>query len=349
MAKKKQTKQMVITGKVKHWKKPGGDTPHAVSLAEYRKAIAESKDPIFKRELTRIRKKQLVAVARRKAEIVARERFSPEQEIAIAKFEKKKEEKEAYKQKWKKIGGTLKKKISLASLRTSRKKTLQRATRARAIAGLLGAGEKRTGRPGRPRESYKYGMPIHIYKKLQARQKVLYSSYQDTEARQLSQRGLTPQMVQQLQLQRTVQQPRQLQPQQLQQEVMEEFPNKKQQMNEVMGKADDDLNFRRWMAQRTISPRTQEILLRLRKTQLKGPRDDLEMQRRLEERRMVADAGNLMKTPFIFKTHQLDVTRVPEDNILKAPNTFKEDPENFILKKRARNILDTGEDNTLKF
>lgn len=225
-----------------------------------------------------------------------------------------------------------------------RKVLSQRATRTRRLLTALSpGGEAQRSGPGRPRGTYKHGMPIHVYKKLQARQRALFRAYQMQNARKLAGRGLTPAQVQQAQLQRTLDSPPEattLPPQ--------GFPSKPQQAIEVMDQADDDLKFRKFLSASSISPRTQQILLQLRKTQLKSKRDDLENQRRIMERKLVGEAGNLLSTPFIFKDHDLDMTGVDGDNILKSPPVFKENPENNILRSRGRNILDLRE-NQLRF
>ncbi|MBS3099048.1 hypothetical protein J4462_02450 [Candidatus Pacearchaeota archaeon] len=80
---------------------------------------------------------------------------------------------------------------------------------------------------------------------------------------------------------------------------------------------------------------------------------DSQQQRRNRERKLLANVLDLMKTPNIFAHANMDFTRLPEGDksILNAPNIFKEDQANnpSILRPRVRNILDTGEDNTLRF
>lgn len=93
---------------------------------------------------------------------------------------------------------------------------------------------------------------------------------------------------------------------------------------------------------------TKNMLDRLRRIQNKSRTDDLAQQRRQREKRILADAGSILKTPNIFLRHQVDFTGVKENNILKAESVFKENPEDNILRSRGRNILDTKE-NTLRF
>lgn len=195
-----------------------------------------------------------------------------------------------------------------------------------AAAGVLGGGPTQTG-PGRPRGTFKYGVPIQEYKRLQARKRALYDVYKQEEIKQLSRRGLTRRQIQTAQTVRTLEQPK-----------------------TPTSVADDELAFRKFLAKRTISPNTQAILTRLRRTQLKAQSDDVEMQRRLRERKMVAGAGSLLNTPFIFKEHQMDITGVDEDNILNAPNTFKENPEDNILRQKRWSVMQTREaGNSLNF
>lgn len=100
-----------------------------------------------------------------------------------------------------------------------------------------------------------------------------------------------------------------------------------------------------------LSPQTRLILERLMRIQNKGARDEAEMQRRIRERRIVGDASNLLKTPFIFgkDSAKFDVLEM-EGNILQAPNVFKEIEENKILRPRGTTILNTKEaGNDLKF
>lgn len=103
--------------------------------------------------------------------------------------------------------------------------------------------------------------------------------------------------------------------------------------------------------QRELSPNTKLILENLRNIQTKGFRDDERMMRLIHERRAVAQAGNLLKAHENMKKVSLDFTGVnPEENILFAPNTFKENPEDMILRPKSSNILSTKRDgNNLNF
>ena len=223
------------------------------------------------------------------------------------------------------------------NLKTQRRAVARRRIGALALMGALGVTEQK-GR-GRPSGTYKYGMPIQEYKKQQSLKRAQYSKYKQDQMRELSRRGLTPEAVREIQYRRAIEEGVVMP-----QSSFEETPE------QTMAVADDELEFRRFAADKTISPNTKNMLLRLRRIQLKGKRDDVEMQRRLKERRMVASAGNLLKTPFIFKDNTLDITGVSSDNILMAPNVFKETPENFILRTKKLNILQTRESgNDLRF
>lgn len=97
-----------------------------------------------------------------------------------------------------------------------------------------------------------------------------------------------------------------------------------------------------------ISAHTRMQLETIARIQNKAKLQDAKMQRIKRERALLGDSMSLLNTPNIFKTHQLDFTGVSNDNILKSPNLFRENPEDFVLRKRGRSILDTQE-NTLKF
>lgn len=216
----------------------------------------------------------------------------------------------------------------------TRKDAARRSKAARNIASALGltAQQASGAGAGRPRGTYKYGMPIHEYKKQLAQRKALYEDYKRQQNMQLASRGMTPEQVQ------MAQQAQSSQVQRIRQ--VSQAPQYPQQVQNV---AEEELAFRKFLAQQTVSPNTQKILDNLRRTQLKSQRDDVEMQRRLNERKMVASAGNLLNTPFVFKSHQVDFTGVSGNNILSAPNAFRENPSNFVLRKRGFNILQTRE------
>lgn len=241
-----------------------------------------------------------------------------------------------------------------------RKRIVKRAKGTREFlkaAGIVPGLASRSG-AGRPKGTYKYGMPIQEYKKLQARKKALYQQYQQEQYVRLRPKGFTPEQIQQLQQMQTVEKLRrpqmqeqvqqQMQQQQMQQ-VQRQSPQQILQQLRKNSAADEELAFRRWSAERTITPRTQRMLDNIRRIQLKGQRDNIEQQRRHKERMLVGRSMNLMKAHENMTPTQIDFTGVnPEENILMAPSVFKENPENNILRPRQRNVLDMGENN-LKF
>ena len=158
----------------------------------------------------------------------------------------------------------------------------------------------------------------------------------------LSGRGFSPEQIRQLEFQRASTSPEVYAPTIL---------TKKQQVAQVMNEADDDLEFRRFMAKSSLSPNTQKILLRLRQVQNKGKLDNIEHSRRTEERRLVGRSMNMMKAHENMTKVRMDFTGVnPEENILMAENVFKENPENNILRPKRLNLLNTREaGNDLRF
>ena len=101
-----------------------------------------------------------------------------------------------------------------------------------------------------------------------------------------------------------------------------------------------------------LSAGTKEHLRRILTIQNKGSKDNAEMQRRLREKKLIESATSLLNTPNIFLKNELDFTNVDQSNILMAENVFKESENNpSILKPRlnSKTVLDTGEENTLRF
>ncbi len=197
----------------------------------------------------------------------------------------------------------------------------------RLVAALGGDGRGR----GRPEGTYKYGMPIGEYKKLQSRKKALQRQYSEEQMGKLRRRGITPAQLQQMQLARTLEEGR-MPPQEL------------MHKGDIPGKiVDDELEFQRWVAKKHLSPSAERILTRLRRTQNMGKAANIKQQRIQEERRIISQKGNLMKAHENMVDVRLDFSGVSQSNILMADNTFREDPENNILRKRegSRHILDT--------
>lgn len=95
-----------------------------------------------------------------------------------------------------------------------------------------------------------------------------------------------------------------------------------------------------------ISENTANILARVRTIQNRSRIADMEQTRRTREKKILSDAMNILRTPNIFshKESLFDPTGVSSDNILMAPNVFKESPNNpNILDTRGRpTILDVN-------
>lgn len=221
---------------------------------------------------------------------------------------------------------------------------------------------------GRPRGTYKYGMPIHVYKQMMRENKSRYQQYQQQRQQELSTQGFTPEQVQQLQQQQTMeelQQPsvpeaiRQLQQRQQRIDILKQAQQGQQTPIYGSGYAqdlpyknpsDDDLEFTKWRAEKTIHPNTQRLLNEVRRIQLLGKRSNIEQARRNRERRMLARQMDLMKAHENLTNVNMNFTGVPEDNILFAPNSFKEIPENNILRPNRFSVLQTREGgNNLNF
>jgi len=254
-----------------------------------------------------------------------------------------KEQAKEKKEKYKELKGLFKpSKAKSSKAKSSRRAVARRAVGTQRLLGALGVTSQSRGR-GRPSGTYKYNMPIQQYKRLQSQRKTLYDVYKQRQQMELQRRGLSPEQVQQLQYIKTMQEAQGV-PQQ--QQIQQQF-DVIDTPQSVMAPVDEDLEFRKFRADKTISPNTQSMLRRLRYIQLKPQRDDVENQRRLKERRIVASAGSLLATPYVFNRYQLDITGIKEDNILLAPNTFKNNPENNILKPRQVNILTPLEGNSI--
>jgi hypothetical protein len=264
---------------------------------------------------------------------------------------------------------------------TRREGTKKIKRREAAVKGLLIAiGVAPQGRyagAGRPRGTYKYGMPIHIYKRRMAEKRALLQRYQQEKQMRLAGQGFTPEQVQQLQRMKTLQELQQgqmpmqvpeeyieqrqpYQQEQYSQQIQQYPPQQIQQQRQIQqhdnirvpqSPADDELEFAKWRARTTISPNTQRMLDHLRRVQLKSQMDEVNMQRRINERRIVAEAGNLLKTRNLFgpDSNKLNILEV-EGNILTAPSVFKENGEFILRRKSPFTLLDTkNSGNNLKF
>jgi len=237
--------------------------------------------------------------------------------------------------------------------RESRAKVLKRERGARMIMKAIGAapGASTGYGAGRPRGSFdprysKYG-GVYGYRKAMQQRKILYAQYQQQQQQRFAQKGFTPAQVQQLQQQQViqeVQQPRQVPQQQFQTSRVSPPDNQQFARPAPTNAADDELAFRQFQIQQQVSPNTQRILDSIRRIQNKGKIDNMEQQRRHFERNLVGRSMNMMKSHENMIDTTIDFSGVKDDNILKAPSVFKENPENNILRSRGRpNILQTRE------
>lgn len=192
------------------------------------------------------------------------------------------------------------------------------------------AGVRRYAGPGRPRGTYKYQVPIQDYKKLEARRKALFRLQAQKRAEELYAKGYTPEQVKQIQVNDAV--------------------NKQVQQSNLTPEQIQE-NYQKELEREMISPNTQMMLDRIRWIQTKGARDNARMQRIVRERRLINQMTDLLRTPSIFGAGSSTINIFDDtNNILKAENLFKENPDNNILRRRRPSILqtrDTGND--LKF
>lgn len=273
-------------------------------------------------------------------ELKQKYRYNPSAKNVLGRSYKKSEKAKAEKQVGKELGITKQYQYKLGGRVFKKAEGRKRIARtARGVSNILKAfgvvkGQASRSGAGRPKATYKYNMPIQQYKKLMTQRRAQFQQYNQEQSMKMQGIGYTPEQTQQLKYLRELQA----------RGIPVQVPTIQGPIDtpqSVMASADEDLEFRKFRADKTISPNTQRILKRLRTTQLKSQRDDVEMQRRLKERRMVGKAGSLLATPYVFNRYQLNLTGVSEDNILMAPNTFKEDPINnpHILKPRQVSVL----------
>ena len=126
--------------------------------------------------------------------------------------------------------------------------------------------------------------------------------------------------------------------------------NERAVINEFLKEKNQD-QFRSFERNIRLSPSVRFELERVRNIQNKGRRDDDRMQRQVRERHILQKTMDLTKSHYNLRPVRMDFTGVSENNILKADNVFREDPENNILRNKGRaNILDTkSEGNNLFF
>lgn len=223
------------------------------------------------------------------------------------------------------------------SIKYARASTRRRAKAARGILGVMGITGTSKGAVGRPRGTYKYGVPIHLYKKEMAQRRNVYERYQQSMSMRLAQRGISPQRLQQLQEQRTVEQ---IQEPQYQQQIQQQSTFKGDIPEQIVN---DELEFERWNAKNNLSPSAERLLMRLHRVQNKGKMDNIRQQRIHEERRIIRAKSSLFQAHKNMTKVTMDFTGVSQNNILMAPNVFKELPENRIMKSNRPNILQTRE------
>jgi len=228
--------------------------------------------------------------------------------------------------------------------RYGKKHSKARQMAARKLLGALGVtgGGGQAG-AGRPKGSYKYGMPIHIYKQMLRDKALKQKIFRDQQEQALQRRGISPEQFQQMQATRAVQNP-----QKFNQQVQREAPTQddggyRETTAQIRAQVDEELAFKKWSKERTISPGTRKILVHLMRIQNKAQGDNIDMQRRIMERKMISDEANLLRARNLFGPDSNNMDMLSEEHsILKAPNTFKANPENSILRKHGRpNILQT--------
>lgn len=255
---------------------------------------------------------------------------------------KKKKLKKLGKFRGKELAGRLSRGNSLSNIEkkigASKKKTKSRAKGVRGLAQAAGVipGSASGAGAGRPKGSYKYriqGKPVSVFawRKHMAERKRQLAQFQGQQNQRLAQKGFQPEQLQQLRRQHVVQRIQQ---------------GKPQMENNV---ADQELAFRKHLANNTVSPRTQQILIALRRTQNLAKTANVEHERRTHERNLVGKSMNMMEAHTNMVPIKLDFTGVNEENILMAPSLFKEDARNNLLRTNRLNILQTKEANNSLF
>jgi len=270
-----------------------------------------------------------------------------------------------------------------SALKERRRNVFKREKKVRGALSMMGviSGSQSYKGAGRPRGTFKHGVPIQVYYRKLRDDKARYQRYQQEQEARLRPRGFTSEQIQQLQQQQT----QQLQQQQTYQELEQPSLSRVQQIQQRVSEmrqpiqivsqgqsqrmrvptnmhnklvqpgpsvADEELAFRKWSAETTISANTQRTLDTIRRIQNKGKSDNIEQQRRIRERNMVGRSMNLMKAHENMINTDMDMTGVSEENILMAPNVFREIQGNQILQNNrgAFSLLHTREaGNNLKF
>lgn len=230
-------------------------------------------------------------------------------------------------------------------IKMTRKGISQRELKTRKTLTALGAIPKRRRGAGRPEGSGKYQLmgykDVYEYRRAMAQQKAIMRMRKQQEVQKLKRRGLSEEQINRLQLART-----------LEQQKMAIVPDsRRQMMQQAVNVADEEKDFARFRAQKTVSPNTQRMLTEIRRIQNKGEVDNIEQQRRIYEKRLIAEQGNLLKARNLFgpESNTMNILEV-EGNILQAENVFRTEDNTNILRERRGNILDTNSHgNTLRF
>ena len=207
---------------------------------------------------------------------------------------------------------------------SAKRVAMNRRAASRLLAAVGASGNRSHAGPGRPKGTYKYGVPIQRFKQIQQQKKNMAQLQAYNLQSELTKKGYTPEQIQQIIAQKQA----------------------TSQMSE------DEYN--KMVAESVVSPHTQAMLEEIKRIQGKSKADDANMQRILRERKMVNQQMNLMNTPNIFKS---DPNRLnewlerPETNPLRAQNIFAERPDTpHITQTHRLNLLQTREaGNSLNF
>lgn len=194
---------------------------------------------------------------------------------------------------------------------TSGKETQRRASIVKRLASAIGPSKGHAG-PGRPRGSYRYGVPIQQVYKLQQQRKALAQLKVQKYEEELIKKGYSPEQIQQMKLQK--------------------------QFQEANNPNFSEEEYQKYLSESTVSPNTQAMLDHLHMVQNKAKTDDMNMQRILREKKILNSAASLLAAPSLFKARPGEMEgwlERPETNPLRAPNIFKED------RSRNPNIMDT--------
>lgn len=199
---------------------------------------------------------------------------------------------------------------------------------------MQAAGARRSR--GRPTGSYKYGIPAEQYRAIQRQKQQVLNRLNQSKVTEYVNQGYSPEQA------ARAMQIKQQALMQAQANAYAEPQPRRSNPSQVVTPED---RFRALVDAQELSPNTVAMLDRLKEVQNKAQFDDFENQRRLKERRIVADAGNLLKARNLFGPDSAKFNIMEtEGNILQAPNVFKEIPGNMLLRPTGRpTILNTRE------